>query len=60
MACAGNRRKHTKKMYDVKGLDWDVGAIGNSQYRGVLIRDLLLDSGFSEEDIKYQKITDIH
>jgi hypothetical protein len=51
MACAGNRRKHTKKMYDVKGLDWDVGAIGNSQYRGVLIRDLLLDSGFSEEDL---------
>jgi sulfite oxidase len=55
MACAGNRRKHTKKMYEVKGLDWDVGAIGNTTYRGVLIRDLLLNSGFSEEDLQNLK-----
>ena len=48
MACAGNRRKQTKKIFNVKGLDWDVGAIGNTTYRGVLIRDLLLDSGYSE------------
>lgn len=48
MACAGNRRKDTKKLFNVKGLDWDVGAIGNTTYRGVLIRDLLLDSGFTE------------
>jgi sulfite oxidase len=46
IACAGNRRKQLKKVYDVKGLDWDVGAIGNNTYRGVLIKDLLLLSGF--------------
>ena len=38
-------------MYEVKGLDWDVGAIGNTAYHGVLIRDLLLFSGFSEKDL---------
>ena len=40
-----------KRVYDVKGLDWDVGAIGNNTYKGVLIRDLLLSSGFKEEDL---------
>lgn len=54
MACAGNRRSHTRKVYkSVKGVNWDVGAIGNNQYTGVLLRDLLFDSGLiTEQDIK--------
>jgi sulfite oxidase len=47
MACAGNRRSHTRKHYGsaVKGVNWDIGAIGNNEYTGVLIKDLLIDSG---------------
>jgi sulfite oxidase len=52
IACAGNRRTHTRKVYpNVKGLNWDIGAIGNAKYKGVYIRDLLLRSGFSEEEL---------
>jgi hypothetical protein len=48
LACAGNRRSHTRKIFStVKGLGWDVGAIGNNVYKGVLIHDLLLASGFT-------------
>lgn len=51
IACAGNRRSHTRKVYPtVKGVNWDLGAIGNNKYKGVLIRDILLASGFSEAD----------
>ena len=53
IACAGNRRKQTRAVYpSVKGLSWDVGAIGNSKWKGVFIKDLLIDSGFTEEDIQ--------
>ena len=53
IACAGNRRKHTRFVYPtVKGLDWDIGAIGNNTYRGVLVRDLLLDMGYSLDELK--------
>jgi sulfite oxidase len=52
MACAGNRRLQTRKTFsDVKGLDWDIGAIGNIKYKGILIRDLLLLSGFTNEEL---------
>ena len=52
IACAGNRRSHTRKVYPtVKGVAWDLGAIGNNKYKGVLIRDVLLASGFSETDL---------
>jgi sulfite oxidase len=56
IACAGNRRSHTRKVYKtVKGIDWNVGAIGNNKYEGVLLIDLLLASGFSENDIMLMK-----
>jgi len=52
IACAGNRRSHTRKVYpSVKGIDWKIGAIGNNSYEGVLLIDLLRASGFSESDI---------
>lgn len=51
MACAGNRRKHTRKHFpDVKGINWDVGAVANNQYKGIPIRDLLIDSGIGEAE----------
>lgn len=56
IACAGNRRAHTRKVYNsVKGINWDVGAIGNNSYEGVLLLDLLLASGFTEDDIILMK-----
>lgn len=62
MACAGNRRSHTRKVYKaVKGVNWDVGAIGNSKYTGVLVRDLLFDSGLiTEEDITSGRLNNMH
>lgn len=52
VACAGNRRSHTRKVFStVKGVNWDTGAIGNNVYRGVSIRDLLLASGFTQQDL---------
>ena len=52
IACAGNRRSHTRKVYSsVKGINWNVGAIGNNEYEGVLLLDLLKDSGFSADDL---------
>lgn len=52
IACAGNRRKHTRKVFStVKGVNWDLGAIGNNLYRGVLVRDLLLESGYTEQEL---------
>lgn len=53
MACAGNRRLHSLKLYpDIKGLKWDVGAISNSSWRGVLVRDLLINSGLTEQELE--------
>lgn len=52
MACAGNRRRNTRKIFpSVKGVNWGVGAIGNNIFKGVTIRDLLLDSGFTEQEL---------
>ena len=52
ITCAGNRRSHTRKVYpDVKGINWDIGAIGNAKYRGVFVRDLLLKAGFTSDEL---------
>jgi len=52
IACAGNRRKHTRKVFStVKGVNWNIGAIGNNKYKGVLVRDLLLASGYTEKEL---------
>jgi len=62
MACAGNRRSHTRKVYSsVKGVNWDVGAIGNNKYTGVLLRDLLFDSGLiTKDDITSGRLNKMH
>jgi DMSO/TMAO reductase YedYZ molybdopterin-dependent catalytic subunit len=53
IACAGNKRKSLAAEYpNIKGLKWTIGAVGNSVYRGVPIRDVLLDvMGKKEEDL---------
>ena len=36
--CAGNRRSEMKSVKPVKGLDWNVGAIGTAVWGGVLLK----------------------
>ena len=52
MQCAGNRRAEMKAMpapggggQQIKGLDWDAGAIGTAVWGGVLLRDVLKSAG---------------
>ena len=54
IACAGNKRKSAKDMFPtIKGLNWTNGAIGNAEYKGVLVRDFLLEkTGLKESDLK--------
>ena len=52
LQCAGNRRSHMSKAAPgpTSGLQWDVGAIGNAEFTGVRLRDVLRDSGYGVED----------
>lgn len=50
--CTGNRRTEMKAApapggsgAQIKGLDWEVGAISNAEWGGVLLRDVLLAAG---------------
>ena len=50
IACAGNRWRQLKNLHpEIKGVSWDLGAIGNNKYKGILVKNLLLKSGYSEE-----------
>lgn len=39
--CSGNRRSDLKKLKEIKGLDWQVGAIGNAKWTGARLVDVL-------------------
>ena len=43
MECAGNGRSHLQPK--VKGVPWDIGAVGNAEWTGVLLRDVLEQAG---------------
>ncbi len=43
MECAGNGRSHLEPK--VKGVAWDIGAVGNAEWTGVLLRDVLAHAG---------------
>lgn len=50
--CTGNRRAEMKAVpapagtgHQIKGLDWDAGAISTAEWGGVLLRDVLLAAG---------------
>ncbi|GFR42777.1 hypothetical protein Agub_g3739 [Astrephomene gubernaculifera] len=48
--CSGNRRNEMSRIKQVKGLEWDQGAIGTAVWGGVRLRDVLLAAGLSEDD----------
>ncbi|MBA2431174.1 MAG: sulfite oxidase [Chthoniobacterales bacterium] len=43
LECAGNGRSHLQPK--VKGVAWDIGAVGNAEWAGVLLRDVLERAG---------------
>ncbi|CAG9136285.1 unnamed protein product [Plutella xylostella] len=52
LMCAGNRRSEMNKVKPVKGIEWGGGAISNSVWGGVYLRDVLIHCGVSEQDLE--------
>ncbi|XP_077339546.1 sulfite oxidase, mitochondrial [Lithobates pipiens] len=52
LQCAGNRRSEMSAVKPVKGLDWGIAAISNAAWAGALLRDVLLDAGYTEDTPK--------
>jgi sulfite oxidase len=51
LQCSGNRRSHlTQHAKAAHGLPWKVGAISNTEWTGVRLRDVLADAGFPVDD----------
>ena len=48
--CSGNRRSDLKKIKEIKGLNWKVGAIGNARWTGVKLLDVLKSLGIEAEE----------
>lgn len=48
MQCAGNRRAHLQGVDRTSGDPWDVGAIGNAEWTGVALRDVLAAAGIQD------------
>ncbi|XP_023333295.1 sulfite oxidase [Eurytemora carolleeae] len=47
--CAGNRRAEMRARKELKGLDWKGGAVGNAEWAGARLSDVLAAAGFNEE-----------
>jgi sulfite oxidase len=50
LQCSGNRRSEMNRTKPTKGLEWAQGAMGNAVWKGVRLRDVLLDLGIKESD----------
>ena len=48
MQCAGNRRAHLQGVEKTSGDPWDVGAIGNAEWTGVALGDVLAAAGIRD------------
>lgn len=48
--CAGNRRTDLNKVKEVRGLAWDIGAIGTARWGGARLRDVLKLAGYNVDD----------
>jgi sulfite oxidase len=48
--CAGNRRTDLNKVKEVRGLAWDIGAIGTAKWGGAKLRDVLKHAGLDLSD----------
>lgn len=50
--CSGNRRSEMQRVKSVQGLSWKQSAIGNAEWTGVRLRDVLIHAGISEEEVQ--------
>jgi sulfite oxidase len=48
--CSGNRRTEMSRVKPVKGLDWEQAAIGNAEWTGIPLRDVLISVGLTEDE----------
>jgi len=53
--CGGNRRREFNKYGETSGSKWNVGAVGNAQFKGVLLRDFLQECGINVDAIYNDK-----
>ncbi|CAK9795358.1 Sulfite oxidase, mitochondrial [Anthophora plagiata] len=51
--CGGNRRSEMAKEKHLKGLSWDVGAVGNATWTGAKLCDVLKDLGINEDNYNH-------
>jgi len=54
--CAGNRRAEMRSQKELKGLNWRGGAMGNAEWTGVKLRDVLLAAGYDDNDKSIQHV----
>ncbi|GAB1868830.1 sulfite oxidase [Camponotus japonicus] len=47
--CGGNRRSEMSKVKKLKGINWNVGAVGNATWSGARLCDVLRDLGINED-----------
>jgi sulfite oxidase len=45
LQCAGNRRQEHSRVKPVGGVQWDAGAIGTAEWRGLRLADLVREAG---------------
>lgn len=51
ITCSGNRRGDMAAAKEARGLSWAAGAIGNVEWTGVWLRDVLAHAGVRESDL---------
>ena len=58
--CGGNRRGGLNTVRKTSGTPWDCGAISTAEWKGVMLRDLLIKAGVKQEDTLNNKINHVH
>lgn len=51
--CGGNRRSEMSKVKQVKGLNWGPSAVGNAEWTGVRLRDVLNKYGIKPDEVRH-------
>jgi sulfite oxidase len=51
--CGGNRRSEMNKVKQVRGLDWGMAAVGNAEWSGVRLADVLRDMGVKSDEVSH-------
>ena len=51
--CGGNRRSEMTAIKPVKGLNWGQAAVGNAEWTGVRLRDVLAKYGVKSDEIRH-------